>query len=257
MRPAAGHALIGVMAGESGESVPSPRFLLIDGDGTHARVRLGWVTEAALSPDAQRIAYVPLGRTSAIWVTPTEGRSAGRLLVRNASDVDWSPRGDAIAFVRYRHGCCRDAHDIWTVDARGRSQSLLVHDGSAPDWAPDGRRVAYVRRGGVWVVDVGTKRAHRLIPNADEPRWSPDGRRIAFARSVGYDTFVNVARADGTHARRIAEGDSAAWSPDGTELAIPMFSWILGVGADGRHRRVLWEPRKLAAPALRDVEWAR
>lgn len=255
-RTASGRGLIGLIAGESGESVPSPRFVLVHGDGTHARVRLGWVTEAALSPDARWIAYAPLGRSSAIWVAPTEGRSLGRLLVRNASDIDWSPRGGAIAFVRYRHACCRGVGDVWTVDAQGRSQTLLVRSGASPDWTPDGTQVAFVRSGGVWVVDVATKRARRLIRNGAEPRWSPDGRHIAFARSIGYDTFVFVARADGTGDHRIAEGDSAAWSPDGAELAIPKFTWILGVGVDGRHRGVVWAPRG-GFPALRDVDWVR
>src|SRR5205814_6921952 len=73
-RTASGHGLIGLIAGESGESVPSPRFVLVHSDGTHARVRLGWVTDGALSPDARQIAYTPLGRSPAIWVAPTEGR---------------------------------------------------------------------------------------------------------------------------------------------------------------------------------------
>jgi Tol biopolymer transport system component len=255
-RTASGHGLIGLIAGESGESVPSPRFVLVHGDGTHARVRLGWVTDGALSPDARRIAYTPLGRSPAIWVAPTEGRSLGRLIARNAADFDWSPRGDAIAFVRYRHACCLGVGDVWTVGAQGRSQRLLVRNGASPDWAPDGTRVAFVRRGGIWVVDVATKRARALIRNGVEPRWSPDGRHIAFARSIGYDTFVYVARADGTGEHRVAEGDSAAWSPDGTELAIPMFTWVLGVGVDGRHRRVVWAPRG-GFPALRDLAWER
>lgn len=246
---------IAVIVGESGDAGPTPRLVVLNGDGTHARFRLGWVYHASLSPNGRLIAYDPRTIPPTIWVAPTDGRGPGRLLVRNGSRVDWSPSGNALAFVRYRHGCCQGAGDVWIENLHSREQRLVVRDASTPDWSPDGRRLAFVRGDGIWVVDVTSEKVRRAIRNGYAPRWSPDGRRIAFVRERGSDSFVYVARADGKVERRVAEGDSAAWSPDGTELAITEFSWILRVRVDGTHRRAAWRPKNGGCQACRDIDW--
>ena len=48
---------ITVIVGESGDTGPSPRLIVMDADGKHARMRLGWVTHASLSPNGRYIAY--------------------------------------------------------------------------------------------------------------------------------------------------------------------------------------------------------
>jgi Tol biopolymer transport system component len=244
---------IAVVAGESGDTVPTPRLFVMNGDGTQARVRLGWILHASLSPDGRLIAYDSRTIPPQIWVAPFDGRGAGRLLVRNGTGVDWSHTGGAVAFVRYRHGCCQDP-DLWIENLRSGREQLLVRDAGAPDWSPDAKKLAFVRGNGIWVVDMATKTVRRIIRSGYAPRWSPEGGRIAFVRERGFDSFVYAARADGKEERRVAEGDSAAWSPDGTELAITEFSWILRVHVDGSHRRVAWTP-KYGCQACRDVDW--
>jgi Tol biopolymer transport system component len=68
------------------------------------------------------------------------------------------------------------------------------------------------------------------------PAWSPDGGRLAFT-SGG---TVYVARADGTHPRKVAEDStSPAWSPGGRELAVARDDGIYRLRlSDGRLARV-------------------
>jgi len=246
-----------VIVGESGDIGPTPRLVMMDADGNNARVRLGWVYDASLSPDGRFIAYDQASArptrgiyTREIRMVAADGRGSARLLVRNGAFVDWSSNGDAIAFVRFRHGCC-DRGDLWVEDVHSRKQRLAVRNGRAPDWSPDGKKLAFVRGSDVWVVDLASKMARRLIRNADSPRWSPDGDRIAFLRYGQAESFIYVARADGTAERRVAEGESAAWSPDGRELAIAEFRRVSRIPLDGTRRRVV----NRGCCAWRDLDW--
>lgn len=249
---------IAVIVGESGDIGPTPRLVVMDADGQNARVRLGWVSSASFSPDGRSIAYDDLGlHGPEIWSVAVDGRGSRRRLARDGRDVDWSPRGNAIAFVRPSHS--GDGGELWVENLQTRVQRWIVRSARvslfAPDWTPDGKKLAFDRGGDVWVVDVANKRAKRLIVDATEPRWSPNGNRIAFVRDVGGgESFVFVARADGTAPRRVAAGDGAAWAPDGTELAIADFRRVTRIRPDGTHRRVIYAPKD-NCPACRDPEW--
>jgi Tol biopolymer transport system component len=237
---------ITVIVGESGESGPSPRLIVMDADGKNAHVRLGYVIHASLSPNGRSIAYNGLGVRDA-RVIAADGRPRDRLLVRNGQGVDWSPKGDAVAFARYHHGLCCSDSDVWIENLNSRTQRRVVRNARSPDWSPDGRKLAFVRgpsastnssASDIWTIDLRSKRARRLIRHAIDPRWSPRGDRIAFVRFSQSDSFVYIARADGTEVRRVAEADSAAWSPNGSELAIADFLRVIRIRLDGRMPRL-------------------
>jgi dipeptidyl aminopeptidase/acylaminoacyl peptidase len=247
---------ITVITGESGEARPSPRLVVMDADGKNARLRLGYVSHASLSPNGRSIAYDPLGARDT-RVIAADGRPRDQLLVRNGRSADWSPTGAAIAFVR--------GSDIWVKDLQSRTQRLVVRNAEAPDWSPDGKKLAFSRGScvattskscHVWAVDLATKRAQRLIRGAVNPRWSPEGHSIAFERYGQGESVIYIARADGTAERRLAEGDSAAWSPDGSELTIADFNRVIRMRLDGTHRRFLYAPRN-GYCACRYLDWVR
>ena len=75
---------------------------------------------------------------------------------------------------------------------------------SDPDFSPDGSRIVYysIARSRLTVVKAdgsGTRRLASTTNAAQQPAWSPNGRMLTWWWSGIY-----VARADGTHARKIA-----------------------------------------------------
>lgn len=235
--------------GESGDVGPTPRLVVMDADGANARVRLGWVLSASLSPDGASVAYVSRTNPTSVWVAGATARGAGRRVVDSAYAVDWSPRGDAIAFVRSGGSCC--GGELWTEDLRTHARRRVVRNAVVADWSPDARSFAFVRGGATWIVARAGGQARRVIADSYDPRWSPDGRRIAFIREANRTSFVYVANVDGTAVHRVVEGRDAAWSPDGSELAVAQQRRIVRVRPDGTQLRVVHR----GCCAFGDIDW--
>jgi dipeptidyl aminopeptidase/acylaminoacyl peptidase len=244
----ASHSRIVEVVGESGDAGPSPRLVVMDADGSHARLRLNWVTGASLDPHARFVAYAPRTSTLEIWVVALDARGRGRRVVTNGYEPDWSPTGSSLAFTR---DAPRRQAGVWTADLRGRKQRLVLRGAGQPNWSPNGTKLAAVRGGDIWVVDTASGSARRLIRNGYWPRWSPDGRRLAFVRDNGMTTAIYVANADGSAQRRVAEGEAPAWSPDGSELAACDFTRVVRMRPDGTHRRVVYR----GAPGCEGLDW--
>jgi len=112
--------------------------------------------------------------------------------VENESHLQWSPLGDAVAFVK-------GLGDLWVMSADGKSaRRVLEHwERLSYDWSPDGKWLTYAAfdtdfNRDVWVLSLeGEQKPVNLSchPNNDgNPVWSPDGRIIAFTgRRQGTD----------------------------------------------------------------------
>ena len=120
------------------------------------------------------------------------------------SDVQWSPTGDKVAFVKGRG-------DLWIMDPDGQNAHRLLAHWNHPtyEWSPDGKWLTYAVydddfNRDVWVLPVDGSRAPVNLschPNIDDnPAWSPDGRIIAFTgRRQGVEAeiyFVYLQRAE-------------------------------------------------------------
>ena len=120
------------------------------------------------------------------------------------SDVQWSPTGDKVAFVKGRG-------DLWIMDPDGQNAHRLLAHWNHPtyQWSPDGKWLTYAAydddfNRDVWVLPVDGSRAPVNLschPNIDDnPTWSPDGRIIAFTgRRQGVEAeiyFVYLQRAE-------------------------------------------------------------
>lgn len=124
--------------------------------------------------------------------------------------LSWAP-GPTIVFGAIPRG-------VYAVAPNGSGlRRLATMRDAYASWSPDGRSLLIGANGGIYRVSGGVV---RRLQSGSSPVWSPDGTRIAFSGSAGF----YVARADGTHAVRIArqfsETDPAvAWSPDGRRIA--------------------------------------
>ena len=168
---------------------------------TSRALGVGARTEAAWSPDGQRLAFSKAGDISIINVDGTGEHpitSFAAVSGASASEPDWSPDGSTITFrgvvrVEITPGTIESHPGIWTVPEGGGAPTVVIgSDDDAvnygnPEWSPDGTKIAYStnRTGGnqVEVVAAGGGAPTQITTNGgDSPVWSPEGDQIAFAR---------------------------------------------------------------------------
>ena len=236
-------------------------------DGSHVQFFIRNASNAAVSKDRRRIAFV---RAGAIWVMQRDGSGQRQLTHHPKSELNdaiddtdpaWSPDGRVVYFSRQ---WAQDAALLFSVRADGGelrrlSRSRLACDRD-PAPSPDGRLVVYVAvdncshglgaeiaamtnagrpPAGLWWYKFDIQSA----PYVYEPAWSPDGRQLAQATGdwinpgVGGYAGIWVSSSDGSPPRRVARPTrgragysdlhSPAWSRDGT--------WIVFVRSYGDH----------------------
>ena len=232
----------------------------------------GAETQAAVSPDGKRVAFVTswpeTGGPRRIYVQSLAG-SAPREVAEDAMWPTWSPDGTRIAFQRSAvdraPGSFRAA--IYVVTEYGTDERLLAEGEVALGgmaWSPDGSTIVYPglaeggERGGLFALDVASGEARRLTtadgPQAVDirPTFSPDGEQIAFVRLYGGATAsVFVVTSGGGEPRRLTASDEqvagVTWSPSGDAV-------VYSSDRTGLFR--LWavsptggKPERLAVPA--------
>jgi dipeptidyl aminopeptidase/acylaminoacyl peptidase len=113
-----------------------------------------------------------------------------------ASDVQISPDGSMVAYVRNAMSIMRDRREgrLWLVRTDGSGHRKLTsadRSESTPRWSPDGTRIAFVSGSDEgseiyvhWVETGQTARLTQLERSPGGLAWSPDGRHIAFTMLV-------------------------------------------------------------------------
>lgn len=163
------------------------------------------------------------------------------------ADPDWSPNGEAIAFVTTRGG-----GGVYVVRSDGtRMRRIFRGEAGDVDWSPDRRSLAFVGKRGIYVIRIG-KGEPRLVLKGSGfslPAWAPTGRELAVVKEETgvfrtYDGQISssspaiyLAQVDGGGVRRLLPryrgavgvarpGSISAvseteptWSPDGKRIA--------------------------------------
>lgn len=197
------------------------------------------VSEPALSPDGERIAYVRGAVDGGTMVTrswlesiPSDG-GEGRALTRGPSDRHplWSPDGDRLAFLRRREG--ERWSQIWLLDVAGggeaRPLSALPRGVLGFQWSPDGDSLACFGDVGPDPLGEGEtprgREVHNLYFRGDTVGYRYDLRRHLFTVDAATGGHRQVTRGDYEHFH-------PCYSPDGKTLA------FAATRAPRRHERL-------------------
>ena len=168
------------------------------------------VTEFALSPDENTIAFVVHGE---VFAMPARGGKANRLTDTPAVEhgLAWSPDSKKLLFISDRTGVedlyllesdDPETHDLSrAVKFKTRALTNTPEPESAASFTPDGSRVAFVRGDKLWTIKPDGTDAKVLVgtPQVFDYEWSPDGKWVAYARSDGsFASELYIMPADGS-----------------------------------------------------------
>jgi Tol biopolymer transport system component len=256
-------ALASLRAGRNGTSLahrdaPTVRPLAVDSENEG---------HPSLSPDGQEVVYHRWLPTAGLVIQPTAGGPPRTLTQAPPEHLDlfpvWSPRGDAIAFLRQK-GWQPARRELIVVSLRDGTQRRIANPaGVGLAWAPDGRSLAYVdsesagEPHAIFLVSLETARRRRLTSPPPGTfgdlyfAFSPDGRTLAFSRWPTTATGdIWTMPADGGEARQLTNGamvqDGLDWTPDGTSIVFSsrrggglLGLWALRIAAGAKEAPLL------------------
>lgn len=208
------------------------------------KVVMGGISEYAVSPNQQEIAFVVRGD---IFVKRVKDPDPWSQRIASSSwrekQLNWSPDGTKLAFVSDREGG-RDS--IFVVHGGKKhgvplllSQTLLPRvirltsptisePEQHPLWSPQGKELAFLRGRGMLVVRNDTDGKERVVVsgwNVGSFQWSPDGQWILFSRvddESNEDIFLVPAsgRGEPLNVSRFPDEDmNPVWSANGRVIA--------------------------------------
>ncbi|MBI1295037.1 hypothetical protein GC175_08770, partial [bacterium] len=121
--------------------------------------------------------------------------------VENSIDrIQWSPKGDRIAFIK-THNDLWNTGAIFTVSAAGQEEATEIAtmetDAGSIRWSTDGKRIAFTFDESIWVIDVASHEQTNLHStkymtiSGGQPVWVSDSQQLVFAGVKRFEQETN------------------------------------------------------------------
>jgi dipeptidyl aminopeptidase/acylaminoacyl peptidase len=194
-------------------------------------------------------ALVPLVSIAAAFPEARRLHSIDVFQLEYADDVQISPDGSRIVYVRVSHDIMTDRprRNLWMVNADGTNNRPVRSEArsfSSPRWSPDGARLAYVSAAEGspqlyvrWMDSGQTALLTNLVESPDSIAWSPDGKSIAFTQLVPSDKpplAVPPPKPEGaTWAPPVKVIDSVVYRVDGAGYLESGYQHVFVVSSEG------------------------
>jgi dipeptidyl aminopeptidase/acylaminoacyl peptidase len=194
-------------------------------------------------------ALVPLVSVAADFPEARRLHSIDVFQLEYADDVQISPDGSRIVYVRVSHDIMTDRprRNLWMVNADGTNNRPVRSEArsfSSPRWSPDGARLAYVSSADGspqlyvrWMDSGQTALLTNLVESPDSIAWSPDGKSIAFTQLVPADKSPLAApppKPEGaTWAPPVKVIDSVVYRVDGAGYLESGYQHVFVVSSEG------------------------
>lgn len=196
------------------------------------------VTQYALSPDEDQLAYVARGELFVCSLDDGEAGRSMRITTTPAREKDpvWMPDGETLLFSSDRNGnydlfAVRSAREDEPVLSKALKRSVIRltdsdEDDDSPYVSPDGETIAFLRGPDVlWLMDPDGRNQRQLLPDADilHMDWSPDSKWIALSRTnLGHKEDIYILPADGGEPVNVTlhpnDDFQPRWTDDGKRL---------------------------------------
>lgn len=178
---------------------PEKVNITLTSDNIYARSEIkdgaGYVTDASLSPDGERITVTARGEVFNLpvdkGVTKNMTRSAGA----HDRDAQWSPDGKYIVYISDGTG----ETELYLQEASGGEPVQLTKNNDTYirsfEWSPDAKMIVYTdRKNRINLLDVATKQVTTLMQDpVGEPRgvtFSPDNKWLTYTRTADNDFSI-------------------------------------------------------------------
>lgn len=212
------------------ESADRAGIYVIDAQGgTPVHLLTGDYAYPDWSPDGRKLVINAVNGHWGVFTITATGDSLTKLTSAWGYAAKWSPDGATLAFQTYDR---TQVYRMWLMASDGTGARKLNPTGTdswfEPDWSPDGHRLLHVRIGAgiekpeLFVMDTTGAAAVQLTRDGFEARypvWSPDGQWIAWGSWHDTTAELWIMKADGTGARKIANGLWPVWAPDSRRIA--------------------------------------
>lgn len=201
---------------------------IMEADGSNISLFKNQASQAALSKDGTKLAYVQSDMN--LYMSNVDGTGEVQLTTSGGVEYDntfgsslsWNADESEVYF--------KTANGIEKVDVGDASnRTIVIADAgsSSPSLSPDGTQLAFEKDGAIFLANADGTGIAKLTDSGTGPAFSPDGSKIAFsAYSIETnDNEIFVINKDGTGLSNLTGPMSTAsshnhnifpsWSPDG------------------------------------------